>query len=106
MNNIKNKDIAQRSKYPKPLTNHFYLYDDLKRNVQSTVSKEPYILFYEKVEANQLNSSELQEEVPTFFQEQIEYNEATQKEFIYPTSIYYEFTNKCRLNPKLSYQNN
>ena len=72
----------------------FYLYDDSERNPQKTVSKEPYILFYEKVEALQ-QSFPLPEEVPTFFQEQVDHNEAIQKEFLYPTSIYYQFTRKA-----------
>ena len=72
----------------------FYLYDDSVRNLQRTVSKEPYILFYEKVEAVQ-QIFPLPEEVPTFFQEQVDHNEAIQKEFIYPTSIYYQFTRKA-----------
>ena len=73
----------------------YYMYDDSERNLQRTVSKEPYILFYEKVKAVEENSSQLPEEVPRFFEEQIEHREATQKEFIYPTSIYYQFTRKA-----------
>ena len=88
---------AQRGHYTSTIPlgkKSFYIYDDSERNLQRTVSKEPYILFYEKVEAVQ-GSSLLPEEVPIFFQEQIDHKEATQKEFIYPTSIYYEFTRKA-----------
>ena len=75
--------------------NSYYTYDDSERILQRTVSEEPYILFYEKVKAVDGSSSQLPEEVPTFFEEQVEHREATQKEFIYPTSIYYQFTRKA-----------
>ena len=40
-------------------------------------------------------SSPLPEEVPAFFQEQVDHQEATQKEFIYPTCIYFHFTQRA-----------
>ena len=43
-------------------------------------------------------SSLIPEEVPTFFEEQVAHNEAIQKKFIYPTSIYYQFTRKAMMH--------
>ena len=43
------------------------MYDDSERNLQRTASKDPYILFYEKVEKDQ-QISELSEEDPIFIE--------------------------------------
>ena len=74
--------------------NSFYKYDDTVRILQSTVSNEPYILFYERVEEGQ-EIEALLEDAPTFFDEQIIHRDAIEKEFIYPTSICYEFTRRA-----------
>ena len=75
--------------------NCYYLYDDSTRTTIRNVSKDPYILFYEKMDPNTPSSSQIPKEVPTFFQEQVDHQEATQKEFIYPTCIYFHFTQRA-----------
>ena len=52
----------------------FFKFDDLLRIAEKTVSNEPYILFYEKVEAGQ-EIEALLEDIPTFFDEQIIFDE-------------------------------
>ena len=90
-------DSAQHGHYTSTIPmgkNHFYTYDDSVRIPQKTVSNEPYILFYEKVDVVE-GTLALLEDVPMFIEEQINYREANEKEFIYPTSMYYEFTRKA-----------
>ena len=82
-----------------PLGNeYYYLYDDSIRTVQRKVSEDPYMLFYEKMDPNTSSSSEIPEDVPMFFQEQAEYSEQLEKEFIYPICLHSEFTRRAIMN--------